>query len=85
MVQWFMMFQWTDWALSGICTLPVTNMGSGNTIILRPFESGKARCFADAQLMIARHLCENIPFSIKYPALPQSMKMAIGILQKTLG
>ena len=54
-------------------------------IILRPFESGKARCFADAQLMIARHLCENIPFSIKYPALPQSMKMAIGILQKTLG
>ena len=53
-------------------------------IILRPFESGKARSFADAQLMIARHLCWNIPHSIKYPALPQSMKMAIGILQKTL-
>ncbi len=53
-------------------------------ISLRPYESGKARCFADAQLMIARHLCWNIPHSIKYPAHPQSMKMAIGILQKAL-
>lgn len=51
-------------------------------IILRPSESGKARSFADAQLMIARHLCLNIPHSIKFPALPQSMKMA---LQKALG
>ena len=53
-------------------------------IILRPFGSGRARRFADAQLMIARHLCNNIPHSIKYPALPQSMKTAIGILQKVL-
>ena len=53
-------------------------------IILRPSGSGKARRFADAQLMIARHLCWNIPHSIKYPTLPQSMKMAIGILQKVL-
>ena len=54
-------------------------------IIIYPYGSGKARSFADAQLMIARYLCQNIPYSIKYPALPQSMKMAIGILQKTLG
>lgn len=53
-------------------------------ITLRPFVSGKAKSFADAQLLIARHLCKNIPHSIKFPALPQSMKMAIGILQKAL-
>ena len=53
-------------------------------ITLRPSVSGKARSFAGAQLKITRHLCESIPQSIKYPALPQSMKMAIGILQKTM-
>ena len=53
-------------------------------IIIYPYGTGKARSFADAQLMIARYLCENIHHSIKYPALPQSMKMAIGILQKIL-
>ena len=53
-------------------------------IILHPSGSGKARNFADAQLMIARHLCWNIPNSTKFPALPQSLKMAIGILRKVL-
>ncbi len=54
-------------------------------IILCPSIDRKARSFAEAQLKIARHLCWNIPHAIKYPALPQSMKMAIGILQKALG
>lgn len=53
-------------------------------ITIRPSISGKAWSFADAQLSIVRHLCELIPRSIKYPSLPQSTKMAIGILQKTL-
>ena len=52
-------------------------------IILRPFESGKARCFADAQLMIARHLCENIPFSIKYPAI-RFLALTLSTQMKTM-
>lgn len=54
-------------------------------IILCPSIDRKARSFADAQLKIVRHLCMNIPHSIKYPALPKSKKMVISILQKTLG
>ena len=53
-------------------------------ITFRPSVSAIASSFEEAQLQIARHLCWNIPHSIKYPALPQSMKMAIGILQKAL-
>ena len=58
--------------------------GGEYDIILCPSIDREARSFAEAQLKIARHLCKNIPFSIKFPALPQSMKMAIGILQKVL-
>ena len=53
-------------------------------ILLRPYGSGHAGTFADAQQDIVRRLCELIPRSEKYPSLPQSTKMAIGILQKTL-
>ena len=54
-------------------------------IVLRPAGSGKGRSFADAQLDIVIYLCLNIPLSIKYPALPQSTKMALGILRTSLG
>lgn len=54
-------------------------------IVLRPAVSGKARSFADAQLGVVRHLCQIVPNSIKYPALPQSTKMALGILRISLG
>ena len=54
-------------------------------IILRPVVSGKAGSFEDAQFDIVRHLCQIIPNSIKYPALPQSIKMALGILRISLG
>lgn len=54
-------------------------------IVLRPAVSGKARSFADAQLEIVMYLCQIIPWSIKYPALPQSTKMALGILRTSLG
>lgn len=54
-------------------------------IVLRPAGSGKARSFADAQLDVVMYLCQNIPLSIKYPALPQSTKMALGILRTSLG
>lgn len=54
-------------------------------IVLRPAISGKARSFADAQLDIVRHLCQIVPNSIKYPALPRSTKIALGILRISLG
>ena len=54
-------------------------------IVLRPAGSGKAGSFADAQLDIVMYLCQSIPWSIKYPALPQSTKMALGILRTSLG
>jgi hypothetical protein len=54
-------------------------------IVLRPAVSGKARSFADAQIDIVRLLCQTIPNSIKYPALPQTTKMALGILRISLG
>lgn len=53
-------------------------------ILLRPYGSGHEGSFADAQLDIVTRLCELIPHSEKYPSLPQSTKMALGILQKTL-
>lgn len=54
-------------------------------IVLRPAGSGKGRSFADAQLNVVMYLCQNIPLSIKYPALPQSTKMALGILRTSFG
>ena len=54
-------------------------------IVLRPAGSGKGRSFADAQLDVVMYLCQNIPLSIKYPALPQSTKMALGILRTSFG
>ena len=54
-------------------------------IVLYPAVSGKARSFADAQIDVVRQLCQTIPNSIKYPALPQSTKMALGILRISFG
>ena len=55
-------------------------------IILRPYSvSDRARNFADAQFNVVQYLCQTIPHSIKYPALPQSTKMALGILRTMLG
>jgi len=53
-------------------------------IILRPSVSGEAGSFADAQLEIIQYLCQIIPQSIKYPALPDSTKMVLGLLRASL-
>ena len=53
-------------------------------IILRPSVSGEASSFADAQLEIVQYLCQIIPQSIKYPALPESTKMVLGLLKASL-
>ena len=54
-------------------------------IVLRSAKSGKAGSFADAQLDIVMYLCQIIPWSIKYPALPRSTKMAFGLLRASFG
>ena len=54
-------------------------------IILRPAVSGKAGSFADAQSDVVCYLCQIIPHSIKYAALPKSTKMVLGILRSSMG
>ena len=46
-------------------------------IVLRPSESGKARNFRDAQIKIAKHLRQSLPFSPKWATLPESVKMKV--------
>lgn len=50
-------------------------------ITLRPSVSGKAGTFADAQIDIARHLCRILPMSIRWAALPESIKMCVSLLR----
>lgn len=52
-------------------------------ITLYPSVSGKARCFENAQIDIARHLCDILPMSIKWAALPESVKTCIRLLQSS--
>lgn len=54
-------------------------------ITMWPPMSGKARGFADAQFDVVQYQCKAIPHYIKYPALSQSTKMALGILRISLG
>ena len=65
--------------------------GSGEweyDIILRPYSysvSDRARSFADAQIDVVSYLCQTIPYTIKFPALPESKKIIFALLQKSLG
>jgi hypothetical protein len=53
-------------------------------IILRPSVSAKAGTFEEAQIDIARHLCQILPMSIRWAALPESVKMCVSLLRISL-
>lgn len=53
-------------------------------IVLHPSVSDKARNFGDAQVGIARHLCNILPVSIKWVALPESVRTSILLLRTSL-
>lgn len=53
-------------------------------IILRPSVSAKAGTFEEAQIDIARHLCQILPMSIRWAALPESVRMCVSLLRTSL-
>ena len=53
-------------------------------IVLYPSVSDKARSFEDAQIGVARHLCGILPRSIKWVALPKSVRTCISLLRTSL-
>ena len=53
-------------------------------IIIRPSVSDKARSFEEAQVDIVRYLCEILPHTIKWVALPQSVKSCVFLLRAAL-
>jgi len=51
-------------------------------IVLRPgYVSGEAGSFEDAQIEIARHLCDVLPFNIKWAVVPESVKICVSLLR----
>lgn len=53
-------------------------------IILSPSVSDRARTFEMAQIGIAQHLCRILPMSIKWAALPESVKSCVALLRVSL-
>lgn len=53
-------------------------------IVMRPSVSDEAFSFADAQINIASYLCDILPHSIKWAALPESVKKSVFILRASL-
>ena len=59
----------------------------GYDIVMYPngrSESGESHSFEQAQQKIIRFLCSELPSSVKYAALPPSMKMCIQLMRKQL-
>ena len=59
----------------------------GYDIVMYPngrSESGVSHSFEQAQQKIIRFLCSELPSSVKYVALPPSMKMCIQLMRKQL-
>lgn len=50
-------------------------------IVMRPSVSDEAFSFEEAQLKIVSYLCDILPHSIKWVALPESVKMCVSILR----
>ena len=54
-------------------------------IVMRPGSaSGKASCFEDAQIEIAKDLCDSLCYSVNSAALPESVKLCVSLLRKLL-
>lgn len=54
-------------------------------IVMRPGSvSGVASSFEDAQIAIAKNLCNALSYSVNSAALPESVKMCVSLLRKLL-
>ena len=54
-------------------------------IVMRPGSvSGLASCFEDAQIEIAKALCDSLRYSVNSAALPESVKLCVSLLRKLL-